>query len=38
MHYGTNPLARGSAPDFQRAMEGSDVRVVVAPPGQPLNF
>jgi L-ascorbate metabolism protein UlaG (beta-lactamase superfamily) len=38
MHYGSNPLARGTAADFERAMAGSRVRVHVAVPGQPLEF
>ncbi len=38
MHYGSNPLARGTAADFERAMVGSRVRVQVAVPGQPLDF
>ena len=38
MHYGTNPLARGTAAQFVEAMGASAVRVLVATPGQPLAF
>lgn len=38
MHYGANPLAKGTAPQFSAAMSGSPVRVVVAVPGQALRF
>jgi L-ascorbate metabolism protein UlaG (beta-lactamase superfamily) len=38
MHYGTNPLARGTAAQFVEAMGPSAVRVLVATPGQPLRF
>lgn len=38
MHYGANPLAKGTAQQFSAAMGGSPVRVVVAVPGQPLRF
>lgn len=38
MHYGTNPLARGTAAQFVEAMGASAVRVLVATPGQPLPF
>jgi L-ascorbate metabolism protein UlaG (beta-lactamase superfamily) len=38
MHYGTNPLARGTAAQFVEAMGSSAVRVLVATPGQPLLF
>jgi L-ascorbate metabolism protein UlaG (beta-lactamase superfamily) len=34
MHYGTNPLARGTAAEFVSAMGQSSVRVLVATPGQ----
>jgi L-ascorbate metabolism protein UlaG (beta-lactamase superfamily) len=36
MHYGTNPLARGTAAQFVEAMGASTVRVPT--PGQPLAF
>ena len=39
MHYGTNPLARGTAKEFEAAMgAGSSVKVLVAVPGQALSF
>lgn len=38
MHYGTNPLARGTAQQFVDAMGASAVRVIVAVPGQPIAF
>lgn len=38
MHYGTNPLATGTAPEFVKAMGDGPVKVIVAEPGQPLLF
>ncbi len=38
MHYGTNPLARGTAAEFVNAMGQSAVRVQVATPGQAMAF
>ena len=38
MHYGTNPLAKGTAKEFVEAMGGSPIRVIVATPGQALSF
>lgn len=38
MHYGANPLARGTAQQFVEAMGTSPIRVLVATPGQPLAF
>ena len=38
MHYGANPLARGTAAEFVQAMEGSTVRVVVLKPGEKAEF
>ncbi len=38
MHYGTNPLATGTAPEFVKAMGDSAVKVIVAEPGRPLQF
>ena len=41
MHYGTNPLAKGTAAQFVAAMSqngGSAVKVILATPGQVLNF
>ena len=38
MHYGANPLAKGTAAQFSSAMGSSAVQVFVATPGQPLKF
>ena len=38
MHYGANPLARGTAKEFVDAMGSSPIRVIVAVPGQPISF
>jgi L-ascorbate metabolism protein UlaG (beta-lactamase superfamily) len=38
MHYGTNPLAKGTAKEFSDAMGSSSVRVFIAVPGQALSF
>ena len=38
MHYGANPLARGTAKEFVDAMGPSPIRVIVAVPGQPISF
>jgi L-ascorbate metabolism protein UlaG (beta-lactamase superfamily) len=38
MHYGTNPLARGTANEFVAAMGSSPIRVIIAVPGQPIPF
>lgn len=38
MHYGVNPLARGTAKEFVDAMGTSAIRVIVAVPGQPISF
>jgi L-ascorbate metabolism protein UlaG (beta-lactamase superfamily) len=39
MHYGTNPLAKGTAKEFIEAMgTSSGVRVIVPTPGQALTF
>jgi L-ascorbate metabolism protein UlaG (beta-lactamase superfamily) len=38
MHYGANPLAKGTAAQFSAAMRASDVQVFIATPGQALNF
>jgi L-ascorbate metabolism protein UlaG (beta-lactamase superfamily) len=42
MHYGANPLAKGTAQQFVEAMNAgtgtSAIRVIVAVPGQPLSF
>ena len=38
MHYGSNPLARGTAREFVDAMGESPVRVLVPKPGESLSF
>ena len=38
MHYGTNPLARGTAKEFVEAMGSSAIRVIIAVPGEPIAF
>jgi L-ascorbate metabolism protein UlaG (beta-lactamase superfamily) len=38
MHYGANPLAKGTAKEFVEAMGAGPVRVIVAEPGQALSF
>jgi L-ascorbate metabolism protein UlaG (beta-lactamase superfamily) len=38
MHYGANPLARGTAKEFIDAMGASAIRVIVPTPGQELAF
>jgi len=38
MHYGSNPLARGTAKEFVDAMGAGPIRVIVAVPGQPIPF
>jgi L-ascorbate metabolism protein UlaG (beta-lactamase superfamily) len=38
MHYGANPLAKGTPAQFAAAMAGSPVKVIVATPGQALRF
>lgn len=38
MHYGANPLARGTAKEFVDAMGRSAVKVIVAVPGQAVEF
>jgi L-ascorbate metabolism protein UlaG (beta-lactamase superfamily) len=38
MHYGTNPLAKGTAEQFVAAMGDSPVRVIVATPGRVIEF
>jgi L-ascorbate metabolism protein UlaG (beta-lactamase superfamily) len=38
MHYGANPLARGTAKEFVDAMGGSAIKVIVAVPGTPIPF
>jgi L-ascorbate metabolism protein UlaG (beta-lactamase superfamily) len=38
MHYGANPLAKGTAKEFVDAMGGSPVKVIVAVPGEAIDF
>jgi len=38
MHYGANPLARGTAKEFVDAMGTSPIRVIVAVPGHPISL
>lgn len=38
MHYGTNPLARGTAAQFVEAIGAGPIRVDVAVPGQPIAY
>lgn len=39
MHYGANPLAKGTAKEFVDAMgRGTAIKVIVATPGQALEF
>ena len=38
MHYGINPLAKGTAKEFVEAMGSGPITVIVAVPGQALNF
>jgi len=38
MHYGANPLAKGTAKEFVDAMGGSPVKVIVAVPGEAIGF
>lgn len=38
MHYGINPLAKGTAEEFATALGRSEVRLIVAQPGQALSF
>lgn len=38
MHYGANPLAKGTAAEFTAAMGDSAVRVIVPTPGQTVEF
>jgi L-ascorbate metabolism protein UlaG (beta-lactamase superfamily) len=38
MHYGTNPLARGTAKEFAEVMGPLPIHVIIAVPGQPIPF
>jgi len=38
MHYGANPLAKGTAKEFTQAMGSSNIKVLVPEPGEALHF
>jgi len=38
MHYGANPLAKGTAKEFVDAMGETAIKVIVAVPGHPIEF
>jgi L-ascorbate metabolism protein UlaG (beta-lactamase superfamily) len=38
MHYGANPLTKGTPAEFLEAMKGSPVRVIVMTEGQTVEF
>jgi L-ascorbate metabolism protein UlaG (beta-lactamase superfamily) len=38
IHYGANPLAKGTADEFRKAMEGASTRIFVPKPGEKLEF
>ena len=38
MHYGANPVAKGTAKDFSEAMGSGPVKVIIAVPGVALKF
>jgi L-ascorbate metabolism protein UlaG (beta-lactamase superfamily) len=38
MHYGSNPLAKGTAEEFAKVMAGSPVKVIVLNPGEKAEF
>lgn len=38
IHYGANPLAKGAADEFRKAMEGASTRIFVPKPGEKLEF
>lgn len=38
MHYGANPLAKGTVAEFLEAMKGSDIKVVPLKPGEATRF
>ena len=38
MHYGSNPLAKGTAAQFVEAMGATPIKVIVAKPGEALKF
>ena len=38
MHYGANPLAKGTAEEFRKAMDGASTRVFYMKPGEKIEF
>ena len=38
IHYGANPLAKGTAEDFRKAMDGASTRVFYLKPGEKAKF
>jgi len=38
MHYGTNPLAKGTADEFRKAMDGASTKVFYMKPGEKVEF
>ena len=38
MHYGINPLAKGTAAEFVEAMGSAPIRVMIPAPGASLSF
>jgi L-ascorbate metabolism protein UlaG (beta-lactamase superfamily) len=38
IHYGANPLAKGTADEFRKAMEGASTRIFIPKPGEKLEF
>lgn len=38
MHYGTNPLARGTLPQYQEALGATSTRVIALKPGEKADF
>ena len=38
MHYGANPLAKGTSSEFVEAMGRSAIKVIVAVPGRPIDL
>ena len=38
IHYGANPLARGTAEEFRKAMDGASTRVFYLKPGEKAEF
>jgi L-ascorbate metabolism protein UlaG (beta-lactamase superfamily) len=38
MHYGANPLAKGTAPQFQQALGNAPVKLITLKPGDKAEF